>query len=488
MFLFRFIILLLVFLQGVLVLAQNSLTYHNTKVEDSRLYRKGNDYQKDFLLFVDLLQQSHPAFLHKAPFDTNKELIIGYKQCRKCCDKESFSILLQSVAAKVKDEHTAVSVIENVNLVYPIHFYSDDNSFYIDAVQYGLESCLGKQIKTINGKTPPEILKYFQKVISFDNEIGFLKLFKNTVSNFSLWYQLGLCSSDSLLTLKFEDSTSVKVFPIPRQQINIRQMPIKLSETQQIRKKHGKMPFSFEIVKPGIGWLFFNQCEDRNTLKSKYLPSVSNNINLRDRLEQQLLRMPIFSEFLNQTFQTMMDSTIHTLVIDVRENHGGDSRLCEELLRRLKSSIKGYSYIIRPSGFVSDYYQIMGFNNSNISLTDTIQMQLHGVDKPFDGNLIWIQGEKTFSSAGMLITLAVDNNIGVVIGEKSSFSPNSYGDIIRWTLPNTKVQGFISHKQFFRPNKTIDNEIPLEMILPTSFDDYINGVDPCYNWIISNYY
>lgn len=88
----------------------------------------------------------------------------------------------------------------------------------------------------------------------------------------------------------------------------------------------------------------------------------------------------------------------------------------------------------------------------------------------------------------MLITLAVDNNIGVVIGEKSSFSPNSYGDIIRWTLPNTKVQGFISHKQFFRPNKTLDNEIPLEMILPTSFDDYINGVDPCYNWIISNYY
>ncbi|MDR0659706.1 MAG: hypothetical protein LBG19_02665 [Prevotellaceae bacterium] len=41
----------------------------------------------------------------------------------------------------------------------------------------------------------------------------------------------------------------------------------------------------------------------------------------------------------------------------------------------------------------------------------------------FKGRVIFIQNEKTYSSAGMLITTAVDNNIGTVVGSSNSYRP-----------------------------------------------------------------
>ena len=82
--------------------------------------------------------------------------------------------------------------------------------------------------------------------------------------------------------------------------------------------------------------------------------------------------------------------------------------------------------------------------------------------------------------------MAVDNNIGTVIGEPASYSPTHYGDIISWMLPNTQTTGYVSHKLFVRPDETKGDEIPLTKILPTSFEDYVKGIDPCYNWVINH--
>ena len=49
-----------------------TITYHNQKVEESKDYTKGNEYQRDFLLFMDMLQSTHPAFEKDAPLDMNE--------------------------------------------------------------------------------------------------------------------------------------------------------------------------------------------------------------------------------------------------------------------------------------------------------------------------------------------------------------------------------------------------------------------------------
>ena len=58
-------------------------------------------------------------------------------------------------------------------------------------------------------------------------------------------------------------------------------------------------------------------------------------------------------------------------------------------------------------------------------------------DRPFDKFLV---DKRTFSSAGMLMTLARDNHIGRIIGTTSSFPPSHYGEILHSVCPIRKSQ------------------------------------------------
>jgi hypothetical protein len=160
--------------------------------------------------------------------------------------------------------------------------------------------------------------------------------------------------------------------------------------------------------------------------------------------------------------------------------------LCNELLCWLKSSVANYGTYPRASALATEFYQLQG-KDPSVLKESYPSHTLQGLEHPFDGDVIWIQGKETFSSAGILMTMAVDNNIGKVIGEPASYAPTHYGDLLHWTLPNTQTSGQVSHKYFVRPDEKRGNEIPLVETLPTSFQDYQKGTDPCYEWVKAHY-
>lgn len=462
--------------------AQTVITYHHKDIEESKDYVKGNDYQKDFLLFMDMLQTTHPAFKQKAPIDVKEELKRGYARCGKCQSQQEFFYTLQQLAAKLHDGHTYIQTSSNSDLNYPMHFFMDDEGVYLEAVLKGQEISLGKQIAKINGKEMSFLYDQFRKFFSTTNEVDYKKTFKNMSNAFYLWKELGLCERDSSITLSFTDGNTLKLKPIRLQKNSLSRIENK-SQVQQIRQRAGGMPFSYQILDGGICYMLFDQCADRNTLRQQYLPQVAGNEKLRERLEQQLKRIPVFTEFLDSMFQTMAKQNIKTLVVDVRENPGGNSILCNELLCRLKSSIIGPRVSIRPSQLAEEFYQANGLDKSLLYSTTNVHEQLQGSATPFQGNVIFIQGERTFSSAGLLMTMAIDNHIGIAIGEPASYSPTHYGDMLFWNLPNTQTKGYISHKSYIRPDESKGQDIPLAKNLSTSFQDYQKGIDPCFNWV-----
>ena len=84
----------LVILFALQAVAQPAITYHS-KVEESEKYKNGNEYQKDFLIFMDMLQTTHPAFVKNPPFDVEKEQEQGYSYCGKCKDLQEFTFYIQ---------------------------------------------------------------------------------------------------------------------------------------------------------------------------------------------------------------------------------------------------------------------------------------------------------------------------------------------------------------------------------------------------------
>jgi hypothetical protein len=121
--------------------------------------------------------------------------------------------------------------------------------------------------------------------------------------------------------------------------------------------------------------------------------------------------------------------------------------------------------------------------------TDSYFVRNEDENKVFKGNVIFIQNAKTYSSAGLLITDAVDNRIGVVTGNKSSYRPCHYGDLLAYELPNTKIRGFVSHKFFKRPDaeKCDETSLTPAVYIPATWQDILEGKDIHWEWILEHY-
>ena len=76
----------------------------------------------------------------------------------------------------------------------------------------------------------------------------------------------------------------------------------------------------------------------------------------------------------------------------------------------------------------------------------------------YNGNIYVLSSNRTFSSAMMFSVTLQDNSIAKVIGEPSGNSPCSYGDVINFSLPNSKLLLIISYKKFIRPNSELSSE------------------------------
>ena len=62
----------------------------------------------------------------------------------------------------------------------------------------------------------------------------------------------------------------------------------------------------------------------------------------------------------------------------------------------------------------------------------------------------------TFSSGSWFAVVLRDNDLATVVGEPTGNAPSSYGDILRFQAPNSKLQFTVSHKYWQRPDPSRD--------------------------------
>ena len=171
-----------------------------------------------------------------------------------------------------------------------------------------------------------------------------------------------------------------------------------------------------------------------------------------------------FDKFLDDMFARMDEADVKTLVVDAQYNHGGNSQLCNQLLQHLypADKMKRFTTYIRFSDLMAAYYpktakakkewERDGHKDELYQVPASRLPEGYQQPKLFDGQVVFVMGKRTYSSAGMLMTLARDNHIGTIIGTTSSFPPSHYGEILPFRLPNTEVVGTICCKYFVRPD------------------------------------
>ena len=202
-----------------------------------------------------------------------------------------------------------------------------------------------------------------------------------------------------------------------------------------------------------------------------------------------------FGPFLDGMFAQMEAEGIGTLVVDAQYNSGGSSRVCDQLLQHLLPVLdsKNFTTYIRFSDLMAMYNPRIAVVKAQWD-SDGHADELYQVPEQkipddyqqpdiFGGQVVFVMGPRTYSSAGILLTMARDNQVGPVIGTKSTFSPSHYGEILPYRLPNTGVLGTISCKFFARPDAaTVDD--------PCMYPDVeidLDDKDAAWQYIVDTY-
>lgn len=155
-------------------------------------------------------------------------------------------------------------------------------------------------------------------------------------------------------------------------------------------------------------------------------------------------------------FDDVNKNRIKNIVIDVRNNHGGNSRVIEYFLAHVSfSNLKSVKSECRKNGQLHTYdYETI----SSEELRNLVSKKSGKcISNIFNGNLYVTTSNKTFSSGMWWAMLLQDNKIARVIGEVPGNSPTSYGDSSpSFTAPNSKIKFKSTFKKFYRPNKEAD--------------------------------
>ena len=177
-----------------------------------------------------------------------------------------------------------------------------------------------------------------------------------------------------------------------------------------------------------------------------------------------------YKSLLAQLFTQIQAAKPAALVIDLRQNGGGNSELGEALIamfdihpyRSFGGSWKRsaqYAELMRTrkihddDSLVRDYFNAREGELINLPADE---MKPEANPLRYQGPVYVLSGEYTFSSALMFVAEVKDNHLATVVGQETLEPACHYGELYFSELPNTKLRFGMSVKKWIRPSGVCD--------------------------------
>ncbi len=324
------------------------------------------------------------------------------------------------IIARFGDAHTTLMLPGKWFL--PFEFYWFEEGIYIIGAIEKYKAMLNKKVTHINGIPIEKVIRSLESIISHENEQFVKSQLPKYLKVAEVLFGLGLI-------------TDLQVVEI---QIDNRKFSI---ETIENMKKEQLYPAIVESLGT-YNLPLYRQKKDKNYWWD-YLnndKTIYINYNCCKDMSSQIV-----AEFDNELRTFIDNNDVADIVIDLRNNLGGDSTLFESFIKWLKIWVKG----------------------------------------AFKRQVFTIIGRDTFSSA-LLNAYSLKNDVGAaILGEGSGGKPNCYGEVRYFELENSKLKIRYSTKYY----KIIEDDEQLSLYpgisFKVSFKDYIECKDPVLEYILS---
>jgi hypothetical protein len=474
-----------------------------------------NDFQQDFFYLCQILEDSHPALYEIIPeedFIDLKNRFAGSLEL--VVDKQQFAVMLQRFVSQLNDGHTQIYYAKGFgDLRVPVVLSWSGEELYISNVNQGLDiNLIGSKVMKLGNVMADSLETRLGSFVSAENRYWKRYQLTNLMNLAGFLLLSGVISHEDSLDLEIQRASKIETLHL----MNSPNMSWLTPHPHPVTAYSGKL-FSYKLIEDLSTCYFqFNEFLDLQTARMYQFNGIVSDADY-DSYHQQIKQAGgDFRIFLEKMFTDIYQNNIRNLVVDLRNNGGGNSILANQFFDhvKLEQPIIPFTTAVKLSQLMQHYYpDTVNYylnvlkNNFGIEATlpyyydldlemkesyfSIIRNKESGFYIPesnnkFDGKLIFITGNGTFSSAGDMVTIAYDNGLGMIVGEPMGQKPTSFGDILYFTLPNTGIEGSVSHKVFKRPKRSRSDEKTIypDIFVKTDFrDKYIGGIDAAWDTI-----
>ncbi len=406
------------------------------------------DLRKDFTLFRNILEESHPSLYWFTPKDSMDYYFnSGYASLKDSLTERQFRTLLTYTATQIRCGHTSVryskkfsSYLDTAkNLMFPLSltFYGDSAMVRGNLLR-NVPLQRGTAVHFIDGKSIPEIRDSLFQFIPADGYAisGKYQGLSNS-GNFGGWYRNAYGLRDSF-SIVYTDSANNMV--------------------------SGTFPW-FDPAKDSL--YIVRQRSDKKLSRRERRSQrrmIARNVQLDTALSSAYMTLRTFGRgnslpsFFRKTFRYLDKADVRNLVVDIRGNGGGDAGNAVMLLRYLADKpflIADSLYAIKKS---SQYRKHIRMQHLYwMLMTVVTRRQADGnyhfgyferkVFKPkrkhhFDGDIYILTGGNSFSAASIFAGKLKGQSNVLIVGEETG--GGAYGNtawmIPEVTLPNTGLR------------------------------------------------
>lgn len=375
-------------------------------------------YQQDLHELYVTLPSVHKDFFQgrsKQPFKD------AYEQAFDAVpgmDASEFYFSLRTLASFAKDSHTTVGLSQDFVQGFhaiPAQMAYVQGSWHLSVVEQSYSDFLGGEVVAINGIALSEVDERARSLFGSDNDVWFRHSLSGQLNLTELYAYLGIAQdpleevSLSVVPLHAHEQQTLALTPIKASEykdLTFVMLNQNLSETGPSRSYYRALT----LAEDSVLFIQYNVCADNPEFP--------------------------FSDFIEAVGKLIQEKQIPKVLIDLRYNGGGDSRILEPMIASLSH----------------------------------IQQ-----DRPLAIDVLI--GENTFSSALMNAKQCKQRLDCRLVGTPSGGSVNHYGEVQYFVLKHSQLPVFYSTKHFVMDKSYQGTSLVPDVHIDTTIEDLLAGRD-----------
>lgn len=453
------------------------------------------EMKDDYDLFKRILEKAHPGLYE---YHTKFEITSLFDSLRqtitKDLSKREFYNVLAFAADKIGCAHTAVYLsepdirsLDNKKYFFPLNLIYIENKLCVNASDDDLP--LGSIIISVNNISTGDILKDLLFYHTTDGYSTKAK-YKMAAENFGYYYYLHYGAS-ATFEVRYKTATDSSI-----KKVTLNAIPYK-----KLAGKSGKQfyydanDYDYDLrIDDTLGTAFMS-------IRTFDFSSTS-----RDK---------VFTNFMHNSFRLLNSNpSIKNLIIDLRENNGGNYKNCFQLYSYLTNK-SFHEFDTAWTKFKTVPFSAYTSDNFRGGEWDTVEeiieqdfkkdsADLHYLTPEknewwqpnrnrFTGNIYLVTNPSVSSAAAYFAALLFNEGRATIVGEETEggyYKHNGF-HLVEYELPNTKI-GFsfsianVKHALPGKFNEPLGRGVIPNRIVPSTYKDFIENNDTQMQYIIDS--